>query len=95
MSFKIYTPDKILSVVKLIKSWEEHVASKDLGDVHAGFWWENLRERDHLKYEGIDVRTIIQSIFKKQNRTNDWIDLAQNRDRWRVLVNAVIKIRVS
>jgi len=25
----------------------------------------------------------------------DWIDLAQNRDRWRAFVNAVMKIGVS
>jgi hypothetical protein len=25
----------------------------------------------------------------------DWIELAQNRDRWRALVKAVKKIRVS
>jgi hypothetical protein len=25
----------------------------------------------------------------------DWIDLAQNRDQWRALVNAVMKLRVS
>jgi hypothetical protein len=24
----------------------------------------------------------------------DWIDLAQNRDRWRALVNTVMKLRV-
>jgi hypothetical protein len=24
----------------------------------------------------------------------DWIDLAQDRDCWRVLVNAVVKLRV-
>jgi len=25
----------------------------------------------------------------------DWIDLAQKRDRWRALVNVVMKLRVS
>jgi len=63
--------------------------------VHAGFWLGILREREHLKDEGIDVRTILQSIFKKQNRTVDWINLALDRDRWRVLVNIVINLRVS
>jgi hypothetical protein len=24
----------------------------------------------------------------------DWIDLAQNRDRWRALVNAVVNLQV-
>jgi hypothetical protein len=27
-------------------------------------------------------------------RRMDWIDLAQERDRWRALVNAVMKLRV-
>jgi hypothetical protein len=42
-----------------------------LGEVNTGFWSEKLRERYHLKDEGIDVRTVIQSIFKKQNRVMD------------------------
>ena len=28
------------------------------------------------------------------SRGMDWIDLAENRDRWRVLVNVVINFRV-
>jgi len=63
--------------------------------VHTGFLWKNLREREHLKDDGIDVRTILQSIFKKQNRAMDWIDLALDMDRWRVLINTVINLQVS
>ena len=24
------------------------------GDVHAGFWWESLKERYHLEEQGVD-----------------------------------------
>jgi hypothetical protein len=30
-----------------------------------GFWWEDLRERDHLKNLGIDSRIILKWVFKK------------------------------
>jgi hypothetical protein len=32
--------------------------------VHRGFWWGDLRERDHREDLGIDVR-ILKGIFKK------------------------------
>jgi len=28
------------------------------GDVYTGFWWGNLRERDHLEDPGLDGRII-------------------------------------
>jgi len=34
------------------------------GDVRTGFWWGNLRERDHLKDPCIDRRLILKRIFK-------------------------------
>ena len=43
ISFKIYTPDKILFVIKLIMSWEEHVAGIGLGRGTYRLWWENMR----------------------------------------------------
>jgi hypothetical protein len=36
--------------------------------VHTGFWWGNIRERDHLGDQGIDGRIISKRIFKKWDR---------------------------
>jgi hypothetical protein len=35
------------------------------GEVHRGFWWEILRERDHLVDPGVDGRIILRWIFRK------------------------------
>jgi hypothetical protein len=36
-----------------------------MGEVCTGFWWENLREIDHLIDTGVDGRTILVWIFRK------------------------------
>jgi hypothetical protein len=56
--------------------------------VYTGFWWGNLKERDHLKYPDVDGRIILKWIFGKCDGGMDWIDLIQDRDRWRALVKA-------
>jgi len=33
--------------------------------VHTGFWWGELRERNHLEDTGIDGRIILRWIFKR------------------------------
>jgi len=44
---------------------------------------------------GVDGRIILRWTFKEVGcRGMDWIDLAQDRDRWRALVNAVMKLLV-
>jgi len=60
------------------------------GEVRTGFWWGNLRDRDHLKNPGIDGRMILRWIFRKWGGGMDWIYLADNRDRWWAVVNAVM-----
>ena len=59
--------------------------------MHSGFWWVNPSERDHLEDLGVDGRLILKRSFKKWDEVVDWIDLAQDRERWRALVNAVMK----
>ena len=34
-------------------------------EVYTGFWWEDLRERDHLEDLSEDARIILKWIFKK------------------------------
>ena len=34
-------------------------------DVYTGFWWGNLRERDHLENPGVGGRIILRWNFRK------------------------------
>jgi hypothetical protein len=63
-------------------------------EVHTGFWWGDPREDDHLGDPGADRRIILKQIFQTWDGGMYWIELAQDRDRWRALVNAVMNTRV-
>jgi len=55
----------------------------------------NLRERDHWGDPGMNGRIILRWIFRKRNVGGmDWIELAQDKDRWRTLVNGVMNLLV-
>jgi hypothetical protein len=85
--------------VLVIKSrrirWAGHVARVwGRGEMCAGFWWGNLRERGRWRDPGEDEKIILGWIFKKWDVSEDWIGLAQDRYRWRALVSAVRNLRV-
>jgi hypothetical protein len=47
-----------------------------------------------LEDPGVNERIILKWIFKKWDGGKDWIDMAQDRDKWRAVVNAVMNLRV-
>ena len=53
-------------------SWAGHVASVGGGgEVYTGFWWGNLKERDHLENRGVDGRIILSWIFREWDGAMD------------------------
>jgi hypothetical protein len=46
-----------------------------------------------LEYPAVDGRIILRWIFRKWDDGMEWIDLAQDRNRWRAVVNAVMNLR--
>ena len=64
-------------------------------EVHTGFWWGSLRERDHLETPRRRWEHNTKINIQKMGQTGrDWIYLAQDRDRRRDLVNALMNLRV-
>jgi hypothetical protein len=47
-----------------------------------------------LEDRGLYGRIILRWIFRKWDGGMDWVDLAQNSDRWWALVNAVMNLWV-
>ena len=59
--------DNIFRVIKSRRMrWAGHVARMG-GQERCilGFWWGNLRERDHLGDPGVDERMILRWVFRK------------------------------
>jgi hypothetical protein len=53
-----------------------------------GYWWESQKERHKLG------RPRCRRVDKLGWDSMDWIDMAQDRDQWRALVNTVMNLQV-
>jgi hypothetical protein len=75
--------------------WAGHVARREERRGVYRILVGNLRESDYLEDPGTGERIILRWIFRKWDGGMGWIDLAQDRDRWRALVNVVMNLRVQ
>jgi hypothetical protein len=72
-----------------------HVARMGRREARTGFWWGNLKERDHWGDPGVGGRIILRWIFRKWD-VGIWTALSWLMiDRWRAVVNAVLNLRVQ
>jgi len=92
----LYSSSNIVRVIKSRRmTWGGMSREGCGGETYTGFWWESLKEREHLGDPGVNGRIILRWIFRKWNVGGvDWIELAQDRDRWRAFVNAVMNRQV-
>jgi hypothetical protein len=64
----VYCSPNIARVIKSRRMrWAGHVARMGEREVHSGFWWGKLRERDHWGDPRVDGRIILRWIFRKCN----------------------------
>ena len=62
----LYCSRSIVRVIKpRIMKWAGHVAPMWNGKACAGFWWGNMRERDHWGDPGADGRITLKWVFRK------------------------------
>jgi hypothetical protein len=62
--------------------------------MHTIFWLENLKERGHSEDLGVDGRLILESIIGKWGEKVWTRYVAQDKDKWRAVVEAVTFGRV-
>jgi hypothetical protein len=65
------------------------------GEAYTGFWWGHLRGKRPVRRPGSrwedNIKMDLQEV---EGACGDWMELAQERDRWRSLVSTVMNFRV-
>ena len=91
----------IIRVIKLRRMrWAGHVermgreGETEREEVHTEFWWGKMKKRDLLEDLGIDGRIIKNYLQETGWRIVEWINLDQDRNRWRIVVKKVLSLSV-
>jgi len=76
----------IIRVTKARKMrWAGHLACMGERRVLCSCVEERHEQKRPLENQGVDGKIILKWIYKEWDGGADWIDVAQNRDRWRAL----------
>jgi hypothetical protein len=63
--------------------------------MHIRDWWKSLKERDHWKDQDVGRWAISKWNLRELEWDGaDWIDMAQDKDQWRALVNTILNLLV-
>jgi hypothetical protein len=93
--YDLYFSPNIIRVIKSRRMrWTEHVARIGTGKVPTGFWWGDLRERDHLEHKRRWEDNIKMDLQEVGWGGMECIYVAQDEERWQAFVNAVMNLRV-
>jgi hypothetical protein len=86
-----YSSPVIITQIKSRKMrWAGYVACMVRGEKCTGLWWDGPKERDHLEDQGVDGEDGIgMDVMEIGWGAVEWIHIAQDRDRWQAVVNAV------
>jgi hypothetical protein len=91
---EIYSSQNVIRVIKSRRiRLAEHVARMEGTNGACMVLMGRHERKRQLGRPRRKWEVILKWIFKRWNGNMDWIHLAQKRDRWRALVNAVMNIR--